>query len=116
MAMRRVKAYLQEREGQEVSYEELAAAGLAPTEATLHADLSRLTANPRNGVTIVGDARSPGVHRPYRYDTPVPAPEPAYVTLRLIGHTAGGNGLGQDEQTRRIFEILPAGRLDGMVA
>lgn len=111
MAVAKIRAYLQEREGQEVSYEELQAAGLAPSDATLHADLSRLVADPRNGITIVGDERARGIRRPYRYDPPPVIHPPSFVTLRLIGQSADGNGLAQDDDMR-IYEIIPRGRLD----
>lgn len=109
MAMARVREFLQAREGREVSWDELVDACLAPSLNTLNADLTRLVANPRNGITRVGDDRVRGVHRSYRYDKPAPA---QFVTLRLIGQSADGNGLAQDDQTMRIFEIIPRGRLD----
>jgi hypothetical protein len=112
MAKVKVTAYLKEREGREVPYAELAAAGLAPSEATLQADLARLAADPRSGVSRPGAGRQPGRRRPARYDTPVPPPEPQYVMLRLVGQSAAGNGLAADDGTGRLYEIVPAGRLD----
>jgi hypothetical protein len=110
VAVAKIREYLQDRAGHEVSYEELLAARLSPTQATLNADLSRLVADPRNGITRVGDERVKGTHRSYRYDKP-PEPEPPkFVTLRLIGKTEAGNRLAQDDEMR-IFEIIPVGRL-----
>ena len=38
-----------------------------------------------------------------------------YVTLPLIGQSAAGNGLAQDETTKRVYELVPIGRLDAVV-
>lgn len=112
MAMARVRSYLQANEGREVPYQELLDAGLAPSEATLHSDLSRLVANPAEGITMIGDIRVRGMHRGYRYVKPAAPEPPQLVTLRLIGQTADGYGLAQDDETMRIYEIVPRGRLD----
>jgi hypothetical protein len=112
MSIRLARAYLQEREGREVPYDELATANLAPSPQVLDSDLSRLAADPRNGVTIVGDRRQAGIRRGYRYDKPEAPDPPDYTTLRLVGQSASGNSLAQDEDTREIYEIVPAGQLD----
>ena len=61
------------------------------------------------------EKRASGIYRGYRYDTPVPAPEPSYVRLLIIGYDADGHGLGLDEDgDGRIYSIVPAGRLSGI--
>jgi hypothetical protein len=112
MSVRMIRNYLHARAGQEVSWKELAAASLAPSEATLAADLSRLTADPRNGITRIGAGPRKGAHRSYRYDKPAVPEQPEHITLRLIGQSARSNRLAQDEGTRQIYEIVPAGQLD----
>lgn len=110
----KVLAYLREREGQEVSYEELLAAGLAPRPDTLSSYLSRLVSDPRSGVTRTGeDTRRPGVYRGYRYDTPEPEAEPVMLDLRRVGSTVRGNPLAIDDETGELFEIVPIGKLEG---
>ena len=108
MAQNKVLDYLKEHEGQDITFEELKQAGLAPTYGALTTDLSRLTMNSGNGITRSGKK---GGSRRYRYDAPVPLPEPEYATLRLIGQSDAGHGLGVDDETGRLYEIVPAGRL-----
>jgi hypothetical protein len=108
VATRKILDYLKAREGQEVSYEELLAAH-AIHRASLDTELSKLVAG-NYGVTRIGP-RQRGERRPYRYDTPAPAPEPVYIRLRVAGQGTSGNLLARDDEGT-IYEILPIGRLD----
>ncbi len=110
-ASNKVLEYLREREGQEVTIEEMVAAGLG-TKRTLLTSLSRLVADPRAGVRRVGiPRRQHGVNRPYRYDAPPPPPEVVTITLSKIGCTVEDNALAVD-QDGVIYALVPIAHLD----